>query len=426
MMIFCIISNTHPSQPSMTNRSAHATIKGYFYQFDHTIVRILAASSHAASVTVEGIEDIDLSDGDEGILIQCKYYEGSEYNHSIVKDAVMHMLRHYHKGGCNPAQTLRYRLYGHYACGQDKLPADFDVAFMKKHFLSYKAEGVLHELHAELSIDDGQLAGFRHLLEIDLRASSYDKQQAEALRLIQANVPGSRHEDTEAFYYPNAIHAVQCLAVEADEARRKISKAEFLASVNRKEAVFSLWLRKKFGDDYYARLVKRKHFTFPGTKVPNAARIFALDATAEFDLGSLTQALMRIGKRYSHVEHRNTNAADRFCPYVMVSGLSVPELVSLKENLVLQGTELCDGHAFDGAKFSAKRLARVPVKDSPTKLKFIATPQQLAPLVSSISGVPVELFDFFKSAPLDGAHIPAGIPHHRIPTDTIYIINEAT
>lgn len=410
----------------MTNRSAHATIKGYFYQFDHTIVRILAATSNDASVTVEGIEDIDLSDEDEGVLIQCKYYEGSEYNHSIVKDAVMHMLRHFHKGGCSPAQRLRYRLYGHYACGQDKLPANFDVAFMKKHFLSYKKEGVPHELHDELSIDDGQLSVFRNLLEIDLRASSYENQQTEVLRLIQSNVPGSRREDAEAFYYPNAINAVQRLAVEADEARRKISKAEFLAAVNRKEAVFSLWLRKKFGDDHYARLVKRKHFTFPGTKVPNAARIFALDATAEFDLGNLTQALMRIGKRFSHVEHRNTIAAERFCPYVMVSGLSVTELVSLKENLVSQGIELCDGHAFDGAKFSPKRLARAPVKDSLTKLKFIATPQQLAPVVSSISGVPVELFDFFKAAPLDAAHVPVGIPHHRIQTDTVYIINEAT
>jgi len=410
----------------MTNRSAHATIKGYFYQFDHTIVTILSAGSHTSCVTVEGIEDVDLSEGDEGVLIQCKYYEGSEYNHSLIKDAVMHMLRHYHRGGCNPAQRLRYRLYGHYAGGQNKLPEHFDVAFMKKHFLSYKEEGVLHELHDELSIDDDQLDGFRKLLEIDLGATSYERQQEEAIRLIQSNVLGSRREDAEGFYYPNAINAIQRLAVEADEARRKISKAEFLAAINRKEVVFSLWLRKKFGDDYYSRQLKRKHFTFLGTKVPNAARIFALDVTSEFDLGRLTQALARIGKRFSHVEHRNTMATDRFCPYVLLSGLSASELVSLKENLVSQGIDLCDGHAFDGAKFSPQRLARTPVKDSPVRLKFIGSPQQLAPVVSSISGTTVELFDFFKNSPVNAAYIPAGVPHHCIQTDTVYIINEAT
>lgn len=46
----------------MTNRSATATIKGYFYQFDQTIVRLLQVTKHA-SFTVEGVEDIDLDDG---------------------------------------------------------------------------------------------------------------------------------------------------------------------------------------------------------------------------------------------------------------------------------------------------------------------------------------------------------------------------
>ena len=46
----------------MTNRSATATIKGYFYQFDQTIVSLLEATKHG-SITVEGVEDIDLDDG---------------------------------------------------------------------------------------------------------------------------------------------------------------------------------------------------------------------------------------------------------------------------------------------------------------------------------------------------------------------------
>ena len=32
----------------MTNRSATATIKGYFYQFDQTIVRLLEATKHGS------------------------------------------------------------------------------------------------------------------------------------------------------------------------------------------------------------------------------------------------------------------------------------------------------------------------------------------------------------------------------------------
>src|ERR1035438_9414895 len=111
---------------TMTSRSAHATIKGYFYQFDHTIVQLLEATTPQSSVVVEGIEDIDLEDGDDSAFVQCKYYEGTEYNHSVIKDAVVQMLKHCRAAGCNSGQRFRYRVYGHYKAGQQKLPANFD------------------------------------------------------------------------------------------------------------------------------------------------------------------------------------------------------------------------------------------------------------------------------------------------------------
>lgn len=94
----------------MTNRSATATIKGYFYQFDQTIVRLLEATKHG-SITVEGVEDIDLDDGEVSAFVQCKYYEGTEYNHSVIKEAVVHMLRHFHAAGC-PSDLNRPGIHG--------------------------------------------------------------------------------------------------------------------------------------------------------------------------------------------------------------------------------------------------------------------------------------------------------------------------
>lgn len=56
----------------MADRSAHATIKRYFYQFDKTILELLEATSPDFSIVVEGIEDIDLTDGSAESLIQCQ------------------------------------------------------------------------------------------------------------------------------------------------------------------------------------------------------------------------------------------------------------------------------------------------------------------------------------------------------------------
>ena len=43
----------------MNKREATDTIKGYCYQFDKAIYEVLNLSSDLASITVEGIEDID-------------------------------------------------------------------------------------------------------------------------------------------------------------------------------------------------------------------------------------------------------------------------------------------------------------------------------------------------------------------------------
>lgn len=409
----------------MTNRSANATIKGYFYQFDHTIVKILSATSQTALATVEGLEDVDLTDGDESVLTQCKYYEGSAYNHSIIKDAVIYMLRHFKANGCNAGQQFRYLLYGHYKSGQDKLEINFDVKFLKKNFLTYKSENITHEVHSELAVTDAELTNFLQLLEIDINAMSYDDQQNEAKRLLKSQIAGSQQEDTEVFYYPNAINVIQDLAIKANVNDRKITKSQFIARVNCKDVVFNVWLRKKFGDDYYARVIKKKHFHFPSsTRVPKSTRIFICDATSEFDLAKLTQLLTKISTRFSHVENKSTPQTDRFCPYVLLSGISAEELISLKTNLFTRGVELIDGYAFNGAQFSAERLTRPPTKDNLIKLKFIDSVLQISQVIASRTGSANEVFDFFKTTPLDSTALPHGIQHHEIKTDTVYFINE--
>ncbi len=61
----------------MTKREATATIKGYHYQFDKTILEILSAADDE-QVVVEGLEDVDLESPSLLRSIQCKYQRGAE------------------------------------------------------------------------------------------------------------------------------------------------------------------------------------------------------------------------------------------------------------------------------------------------------------------------------------------------------------
>ena len=409
----------------MTNRSANATIKGYFYQFDHTILQILQASSGDSSVVIEGIEDVDIADSDRNVLVQCKYYEGTEYNHSVIKGAVIQMLRHYHRTGNFEHQQLRYRLYGHYKSGHEKLPPNFDLDFLKKHLLTYTDKDKTKQLeHERLGITDKQLAHFQKLLEVDINAPSYETQQSQVIAQLKRQIPSCQDEDAKVFYYPNAINVIQGLAIMKDISDRKITKRKFLADVNCKEIVFSRWLLQKFGDEHYAKSIKRKHFKFASTKVPSASRIFIIDTTGEFEISKVASLLVNLGRRFSHVEHKSTPQKDRFCPYVLLRDLPPQDLVALKKSLRQQGMNFIDGYPFLGADFDIEYFAASPTKENLIQLKLVPDPDHIKPLVKALSGSFVEIFDFFKSSPLGANHTPTNVSRHAIKIPSTYLINE--
>lgn len=407
----------------MTERSATATIKGYFYQFDQTIMRLLEATQHG-SVTVEGVEDIDLDDGDERTFVQCKYYEGTEYNHSVIKEAVIHMLRHFHAAGCPSDQAFRYRLHGHYRGGQHKLTLPLTNEFLTEHFLTYTKEKKVHKVHEELKITDTQLADFRGLLDIDVNALSYDDQHAKILQLLASEIPESTSDDALIFFYPMAINVVQGLAIESDEVKRKITKDQFLKAINRKDVVFSAWLRERLGREYFARMIRRKYFYFGKTKTPKAARFFVVDIADEYDVVKTSCMLVRMGQLFSHKEHKQTPATDRFCPYVLLRGATAEQLIELKANLWTQGVAFTDGYPFKGAEFSPAMLAMPPSKDNLWKVKFVPDEEQLAQVIKCCAGSVIEVYDFYKDTPLDGSLVQRGGVLHSIKSSSAYLLQE--
>ena len=54
------------------SRQAIDTIRGYYYQFDLTISQILEQKNEKNTITIEGVEDIDIASIDGNTTIQCK------------------------------------------------------------------------------------------------------------------------------------------------------------------------------------------------------------------------------------------------------------------------------------------------------------------------------------------------------------------
>ncbi|AGT09377.1 hypothetical protein [Paracoccus aminophilus] len=160
----------------MVDRSAVSTIAGYFYQFDRSILSILGLSDGNDSVAIECIEDIDVRTATETTAVQCKYYEKSEYNHSVIKPAIMFMLAHYKEGLTAGRPAIQYQLSGHFSSGQDKLDIPFDIDFLKTNFLTTASKDGTVKKHEELGVSDAELKDFLKLLSIDVNAAKFNDQ----------------------------------------------------------------------------------------------------------------------------------------------------------------------------------------------------------------------------------------------------------
>lgn len=189
----------------MKDRSAVSTLKGYFYQFDFTILQLLKLDHMADKIMVEGIEDVDVSTADNKIAIQCKYYEGTEYNHSEISEAVKYLLMDFAERKNSGSKKIEYMLYGYYLKGQDKFPDELDVSFLKTKFLTHRRK--IKDTDKYEIIDTFKCTAF----------------------------------EAEHYYYNNALKVIKSIAICDNTLEREITKGEFLERINRKEILFNQW-----------------------------------------------------------------------------------------------------------------------------------------------------------------------------------------
>ena len=104
----------------MKDRTAIDTLRGYFYQFDSSILEILNLGKLTDEITIEGIEDIDVASATETTAIQYKYYEKTEYYHSVIAKPIRLMLDHFKEVKDGRKHKVNYKLYGYFRSGDRK------------------------------------------------------------------------------------------------------------------------------------------------------------------------------------------------------------------------------------------------------------------------------------------------------------------
>lgn len=364
----------------MTDRNAVDTLRGYFYQFDLSILSVLRLTSVNDSIEIECTEDIDIRTATEVTATQCKYYAKTEYNHSVIKEAVMYMLSHFQETKTGTKPKVKYAIKGHYAAGQDKLDGGIDVEFLKKHFLTYTVEKVKCFRHAELGLNDADLGEFLSLLTVDINALEFDAQFDEVIREL-AVAFGCKAFSAQYFFYNNALAVVRELSIKPKSDDRTITKKAFLEKVNTSSVLFNEWFVQKRGKKAHLAALRSEYFT--DLNVSSFERFFLVEVDpGTYVRDDLKELVFVLSSKWSKLSKLEPSP---FCPYFYVHGIPEGELLALKKELSIEGFKFVDGYDFQGADFSPQSVAQRATHSNGIKIKFLNSLSNLEAAVNSIS-----------------------------------------
>lgn len=382
----------------MADRSAVSTILGYFYQFDRSILSILGLAGDADEVAIECIEDIDIRTATETTAVQCKYYEKSEYNHSVIKPAVMFMLAHFKEGLTAGRPPISYQLSGHFSGGQDKLVLPFDIEFLKTNFLTVTSKkDVTTRKHEELGVTDAELEQFRQVLTIDVNAEKFDDQLDKIKRMLGSHFSCSPFM-AEFFYYNSSLRVIKELSIESDATRRVISKKDFLAKIDTSSVIFDEWFVEKRGKSKYLAELRSTYFGST-INVSPADRLFLIHiAAGTYDSSAAKVLLKAISRKYAKLSKRESKPCS---PYVLMLGPSEGELTALKQELHEESFDFVDGYDFRGAQFDTKSISRPAIAGNGPVLRIFGDLTEAQDTFLSFKRAR-EIYEFYVTDPAAG------------------------
>lgn len=377
----------------MSDRSAIHTIKGYFYQFDYTILQILNQENVRNKLTVEAIEDLDIETVDETTAIQCKYYEKTEYNHSVIAKPIQLMLNDFIERKRSSSQEVRYKIYGYYKSGQEKLIQPVNVEFLKSTFLTYQKEKVEYKHHEILQATDIELEQFISILDIDVNAFEYTNQLGVILeKLIE--IFNCDIFEAEHYYYNNALNEIKKLSIDSNINNRKTSKLNFLENIDKKQVIFNKWFFQLKGREKYLRNLRSKFFS--SLNVECLDRFFLIEINIEkYSRANLIELMLVISSKYSKITKRTP---ERFCPFIFISELDEKEIVEIKKYLRNAERFFIDGYDFQGSDFSTDSMLRPISFDNPIHIKFLNNDKDLESMLQASNKI-VHIYQFYLQQP---------------------------
>jgi hypothetical protein len=382
-------------------RDATATIQGYVFQFDSTILS-LCNLPPGSSLDVEGIEDFDVIKADMAELFQCKYYEATRLTPATLRDAVLPMLKGFLKLNSTERHGRRFHLYGYF---KDSIPGDSQVtltqlqqALTRRETISTSSHSRYREVNIqdELGATDTELQQFADQLTIHITGKAADHRQ-KTIDTLRRTCSVSSPE-AQLYVYPSARTLVSTIACEADIAKRRISRTDFISQIFPSRAVFNHWMLREQGEQAFCRAMRHEYFS--DRNVDAVHRAFIVDASLLATDAECLALCHTLRHKWSSHQVRRKPDAERYAPMVIFRDLPSSRLIALKCALQNDGACFVDGYPFLGAPFSPEHALRPQTFENKLSLRILASIEELSRVFTSIRGEKVA-FDFYRIDPTE-------------------------
>lgn len=275
----------------MSSRSADASIRGYMYQFIHTIKDILDNEDDAENI-VEGIEDLDIRNSSEEILIQYKYHELQHFTNSLVAKPIGLMFDHF----IDVSGKYKYRLA---IFMNDKLP-NIDIDRLKDILALKSAQDYISKDNIKYCSDYDKIEGFLKFFEWT-KTSKYKDVESEIIKQMVSTFHISIDE-AEIVYLPNAINKIIDLGIQKDVEKRKIKTSSFKKYLISKKTITDIaFISRLYGVNKAVQQILQR-MKKDGCKKNNTDIVISLDDGARYKLENL---ILDIAKAYFYRGNKN-------------------------------------------------------------------------------------------------------------------------
>lgn len=361
-------------------REATATIRGYLYQFDASILAVLGATE-SQSVTVEGVEDFDVLADEFQTYGQVKYYEAQKLTDSTLRDAILPMITGFLRYSTGIRSQKKYVLYGYFK-DSAAVATQYGLADMKRVLVrsQYAIDPVTKSrvkttinLQTALGASDQDLTDFCGRFTVVL-SEPFDTHRSQVIEALRVALDVAEDE-AKFFSYPSAFSVMASLSSASSKSARTTTRKDFLQRIQPNVAVYSAWALRRESEASYCKMIREAHFA--GLNVESHDRFFIIDLPDTETLDGLTSLVRHIIGAWSSHTSKSKPAKERYAPFFFFPSISPKDLVQLKTRLIDEKYRITDGYAFYGAPFTTQHLLLAQTTLEPIAARIVADGTQL-------------------------------------------------